>query len=210
MSDLHFSPSEIKLNSKINYLPVFTLSTLPPPHILNNRRHFCLFLRGGKSDRFRRMKYLTPSARTETFVQVDTIRPFSSLSFYSHYSSLIRSFSSLSFYFHYSSLIRPFSSLSFYSHYSSLISPFLVSLSPSLWASLIRPFSSLSSYTHPSSVPSPFFTLILILHSSLLLPLLLYSSFIRPFFFLSTCTQYSSFNQIHIRPIDYFSSSFLL
>ena len=194
MSDLHFSPSEIKLNSKINYLPVFTLSTLPPPHILNNRRHFCLFLRGGKSDRFRRMKYLTPSARTETFVQVDTIRPFSSLSFYSHYSSLI----------------RPFSSLSFYSHYSSLISPFLVSLSPSLWASLIRPFSSLSSYTHPSYVPSPFFTLILILHSSLLLPLLLYSSFIRPFFFLSTCTQYPSFNQIHIRPIDYFSSSFLL
>ena len=121
------------------------------------------------------MKYLTPSARTETFVQVDTIRPFSSLSFYSQYSSLIRPFSSLSFYTHYSSPTPPVPSppspsilithpssvpsfsLSFYTHYSSLIRPFFL---PLLLCSLLIPHLALLPpspsirITHPSSVPS--------------------------------------------------------
>ena len=148
------------------------------------------------------MKYLTPSARTETFVQVDTIRPFSSLSFYSQYSSLIRPFSSLSFslLIPHPSILLPlllyslliphptcsFSSLSFYTHYSSLIRPFFL---PLLLYSLLIPHpgpsSSLSFYAHCSSLIRPFSSnpSTLIPYPFLLLPLLLYSSFICSFFY---------------------------
>ena len=111
------------------------------------------------------MKYLTPSARTETFVQVDTIRPFSTHSFYTQYSSLIRPFSSLSFYTHYSSLIRPFFLPLLL--YSLLIPhPALLPPSPSMLIThpSSGPSSSLPFYTHYSSLIRPFF-----------LPLLLYS-----------------------------------
>ena len=150
----------------------------------------------------------------------------------SHYSSLIRPFSSLSFYTHYSSPTPPVPSppspsilithpssvpsfsLSFYTHYSSLIRPFFL---PLLLCSLLIPHLALLPpspsirITHPSSVPSSslsFYThysslilallppspSMLIAHPSSVLfpPILLHLFLIRSFSSLSSYTHPSS------------------